>query len=67
MSDDLKPSPLARAGMYALAVLLGGIYGAVATIGHRQSVTIGEVVVPWGLVVAWPELPQRRAAPVADA
>jgi hypothetical protein len=52
VSDDLKPSPLARAGMYALAVLLGGIYGAVATIGHRQSVTIGEVVVPWGLVVA---------------
>ena len=135
MNDDVKPSPLARAGMYVLAALLGAIYGAVATIGHRQSVTVGDVIVPWGLVlalagvlallvgirlvaggrwvaaaaavgvigmvalltlpgpggsvlvagdvvgtvwavgpaliavlvVAWPELPQRRAAPVADA
>ena len=55
MSDDLKPSPLARAGMYALAVLLGGIYGAV-----------GPALIAV-LVVAWPELPQRRTAPVADA
>jgi hypothetical protein len=52
VSDDVKPSPLARAGMYALAVLLGAIYGAVATTGHRQAVAIGDVVVPWGLVAA---------------
>jgi hypothetical protein len=42
----------ARIGSLLLAALLGAVYGAVATIGHRQSFTIGEVTVPWGLVAA---------------
>lgn len=42
----------ARAGSLLLALLLGAVYGAVATVGHRQSFTIGDVTVPWGLVAA---------------
>ncbi len=32
--------------------LIGVIYGAVATLGHRQVLRIGDVVIPWGLVAA---------------
>jgi hypothetical protein len=39
-------------GMYALALLIGVIYGAVATTGHRQSFRLGVVEIPWGLVAA---------------
>ena len=46
------PSPLARIGTYAIAAVIGVIYGAVATVGHRQELRIGEVVIPWGLVAA---------------
>ena len=52
MSADAAPSALARAGVYALAVLLGAVYGAVASLGHRQELRIGDVVIPWGLVAA---------------
>ena len=55
MSSDgaLPPmSPLARVGTYALAALIGVIYGAVATTGHRQEIRIGELVIPWGIVAA---------------
>lgn len=45
-------SDWARAGSLLLALLLGAVYGAVATVGHRQSFTIGDVTVPWGLVAA---------------
>jgi hypothetical protein len=41
-----------RIGSLLLAALLGAVYGAVATVGHRQSFTIGEVTIPWGLVAA---------------
>jgi len=46
------PSPLARIGTYAIAAVIGVIYGAVATVGHRHEIRIGEIVVPWGLVAA---------------
>jgi len=52
VNDLERPSMLARIGMYALAVLIGVIYGAVATVGHGQSIRVGEVVLPWGLVLA---------------
>jgi len=52
VSEEVAPTPLARAGMYALALLIGVIYGAVATVGHRQAIRIGDVEVPWGLVAA---------------
>jgi hypothetical protein len=34
------------------AFLVGVVYGAVATIGHRHVFRIGEVTIPWGLVAA---------------
>jgi hypothetical protein len=38
--------------MYALALLIGVIYGAVATVGHRQTIRIGDVEIPWGIAAA---------------
>lgn len=55
MSSEAASPPMslvARIGTYALALVIGVIYGAVATMGHRQEVRIGEVVIPWGIVAA---------------
>ncbi len=52
MSDERVASPTARAGTYVLAAVIGVIYGAVATVGHRHALRIGDVVIPWGLVAA---------------
>jgi hypothetical protein len=52
VNDQQSPTLLARIGTYALAFLIGVIYGAVATVGHRQSLRIGDVEVPWGLALA---------------
>ncbi|KRE21607.1 hypothetical protein [Agromyces sp. Soil535] len=52
MSTEDAPSPLARIGSYAIAAVIGVIYGAVATVGHRHEIRIGEIVIPWGLVAA---------------
>lgn len=52
MNDQDRPTLLARAGMYALAFLIGVIYGAVATVGHRQAIRIGDLEIPWGLAAA---------------
>jgi len=41
-----------RAGILALGIVIGVIYGSVATIGHRNELTIGGVVLPWGIVAA---------------
>ncbi|HEX6366426.1 MAG TPA: hypothetical protein VF000_09805 [Agromyces sp.] len=41
-----------RLGTYAVALVIGLVYGAVATIGHRQVIRIGDVAIPWGLVAA---------------
>lgn len=38
--------------MYALALLIGVIYGAVATVGHRQTIRIGDFEIPWGIAAA---------------
>lgn len=32
--------------------LIGALYGALATTGHRHAATIGGVSIPWGLVLA---------------
>lgn len=42
----------ARVGTLLFAFLIGALYGAVATVGHRQELRIGEVALPWGLVAA---------------
>ncbi|WP_448810581.1 hypothetical protein [Agromyces bauzanensis] len=47
-----RVSPMTRAGNVALAVLIGIVFGSVATIGHRNAWRIGDVDVPWGLVLA---------------
>jgi hypothetical protein len=46
------PSAPARIGSYAIAAVIGMIYGAVATVGHRNEIRIGEILIPWGLVAA---------------
>ena len=52
MNAEGAPTLLARIGTYLLAGLIGVIYGAVATLGHRQVLRIGDVVIPWGLAAA---------------
>ncbi len=32
--------------------LVGVLFGAVGTIGHRHAIRLGEVTIPWGLVAA---------------
>ncbi len=50
--------PQARVGLATrlvssiLALALGAFAGGVLTVIHQASITIGEVVVPWGLIVA---------------
>lgn len=41
-----------RIGTLVVAFVVGAIYGAVATVGHRQTLRIGDVSLPWGLVAA---------------
>ena len=41
-----------RVGTLLVAFIVGAIYGAVATVGHRQALRIGDVSLPWGLVAA---------------
>jgi hypothetical protein len=41
-----------RLGTYAVSLVIGVLYGVVATIGHRQVIRIGDVAIPWGLVAA---------------
>jgi hypothetical protein len=44
------PSTSVRIRTFAVAAVVGIVYGTVATIGHRHAWQIGEVVIPWGLV-----------------
>ena len=41
-----------RIGTILFAFAIGALYGAVATIGHRATLRIGDVAIPWGLVAA---------------
>ena len=41
-----------RAGTFAFAAVVGMVYGAVATIGHRNEIRIGDFTIPWGLAAA---------------
>lgn len=53
MTDAVAPTGWAgRAGTFAFALVVGIVYGSVATIGHRNELRIGEIVIPWGLVAA---------------
>ncbi|GAA2028237.1 hypothetical protein GCM10009819_09810 [Agromyces tropicus] len=46
-----RPSIGARIGTLVIAFLVGALYGTIATIGHRQAWQVGDVSIPWGLVV----------------
>jgi hypothetical protein len=53
MTDAVAPGGWAtRAATFAFAVVVGIVYGSVATVGHRNEFSIGDVVIPWGLVLA---------------
>ena len=41
-----------RIGTILFAFAIGAVYGAVATIGHRATLRIGDVTIPWGLAAA---------------
>ncbi|KRC58632.1 hypothetical protein ASE14_18975 [Agromyces sp. Root81] len=41
-----------RIGTFVVAFVIGLVYGALGTVGHRASLQIGEVSIPWGLVAA---------------
>lgn len=52
-SDDQSSQGLGgRIGTILFAFAIGALYGAVATIGHRATLRIGDVAIPWGLVAA---------------
>lgn len=54
MSAAADPEPptsrSSRVRTIVISVLVGFVYGTVATIGHRHAWQVGEVAVPWGLV-----------------
>lgn len=55
MSSSTSQHGATRAGRVstaAFALVIGVVYGAVATIGHRNELRIGEVAIPWGIVAA---------------
>jgi hypothetical protein len=50
--EPIATSVWSRIGTLLVAFVVGAVYGAVATVGHRQELRIGEVSLPWGLVAA---------------
>lgn len=41
-----------RVASLVVAFVIGALYGAVATIGHRNDWRVGDLAIPWGLVAA---------------
>lgn len=41
-----------RIGTIVIAFLIGLAFGALATVGHRSTLFVGEIAIPWGLVAA---------------
>jgi hypothetical protein len=50
--EPIATSVWRRIGTLLVAFVVGALYGAVATVGHRQELRIGDVSLPWGLVAA---------------
>jgi hypothetical protein len=50
--EPVATSVWSRIGTLLVAFVVGALYGAVATVGHRQELRIGDVSLPWGLVAA---------------
>jgi len=47
-----ETSLLNRIATLVLAFIVGAIYGTLGTVGHRQAWQVGDVSLPWGLVLA---------------
>ena len=52
MSTQAVPTLGGRVMTYAIAFVVGLVYGTLGTVGHRHAWQVGEVSVPWGLVLA---------------
>jgi len=50
--DEASRGVGGRIGTILVAFAIGAVYGAVATIGHRATLRIGDVTIPWGLAAA---------------
>jgi len=51
-SNGASMSVSSRVGTAAVALVIGVLYGVLATIGHRNVLRIGDLVLNWGLVAA---------------
>ncbi|MCP2369100.1 peptidoglycan/LPS O-acetylase OafA/YrhL [Agromyces flavus] len=49
--DEPGRSLASRLGTLAVAFLVGLVYGTITTVGHRHAWQLGEVTIPWGLVL----------------
>ena len=49
--DESGRSLGARIGTLAVAFLVGLVYGTITTVGHRHAWQVGDVTIPWGLVL----------------
>ncbi len=47
-----EPRRTAWFGTAAVALVIGMLYGAVTTIGHRSQLHLGDAALPWGIVAA---------------
>ncbi len=52
VADAGRPSLGSRIATLVLGLVVGVVYGAVGTVAHPVTVTIGSAVLPFGLVVA---------------
>ncbi|WP_350349489.1 hypothetical protein ABIQ69_06110 [Agromyces sp. G08B096] len=50
--SDLRSSGRNPFVVGIVAFLVGALYGAVGTIGHRHQLRVGELVIPWGIAAA---------------
>jgi hypothetical protein len=50
--EDTPPTAASRIASIALALVVGVVYGAVGTVAHPLSVTLGSIAMPYGLVLA---------------
>jgi hypothetical protein len=52
VTQQAPPSAWSRIGTAAVALAVGALFGAVATVGHRNAIRLGDVAIPWGLAAA---------------
>ena len=50
-ADRPERSLGSRIGTLVIAFLVGLVYGTIATVGHRHAWQLGEITIPWGLIL----------------